>query len=106
MASAGMLRIIWTVESSAASTRLESPVASPSANPTPPPIANPANAREALTLTSAHISPLRTSFHAASAMASGSGRIRAESQPRRALSSHEKKTSAGTIHGTTRLAND
>src|ERR1700761_2900116 len=104
IASAGMLRTICTVESSAISAGLKSPVASPSTKPMPPPIAKPDTARHVLTFTSAHISPDWISDHAAFTTASGSGSTRVDSTPLRAASSHANRISNGTIHGANRRA--
>src|ERR1700712_2630583 len=94
-----MLRIICTVESSATSAGLKRPVASPSTKPTPPPIANPVNARHALTLTFAHMSPDWISSHAALTTASGSGNTRDDKPPVRAASSHAIRIRMGTSQG-------
>src|SRR5476649_2109590 len=99
MASAGILRIICTVESSAISAGFKSPVPSPSTKPMLPPIANPVSARHALTFTFAHMSPDWISSHAALTTASGSGNTRDDKPPVRAASSHAIRITTGTSHG-------
>jgi hypothetical protein len=70
----------------------------------PPPIAKPASARPALTLTLAHRSPDSISDHAAFTTASGSGSTRDDSPPVRAALSHAIRISTGTSHGSARRA--
>src|SRR5471032_3317284 len=99
IASAGILRIIWTVESSAISAGLKSPVPSPSTKPMLPPIAKPVSARHALTFTFAHMSPDWISSHAALTTARGSGNTRDDKPPVRAASSHAIRIRMGTSQG-------
>lgn len=102
IASAGMLRIIWMVESSATSAAFDSPVARPSrpsTRPPPPPIAKPTSARQVLTLTLAHMSPDSISDQAARTTASGSGSTRVDSAPSRAASSQATIRPIGTSQG-------
>jgi hypothetical protein len=62
-------------------------------------MAKPMKARAALTCTWAHNSPLSASPQAAWRTASGSGRMRLDSQPRRAESSQPDRIRIGSSHG-------
>src|SRR6218665_1192921 len=80
-ASAGMLRIICSVESSSVSADLKVPVSRPSSRPRPPPMAKPTSARQVLVATCRQISPETVSAQKAFTTAHGSGSTRVESQP-------------------------
>ncbi|MNT33665.1 hypothetical protein D3C72_1696040 [compost metagenome] len=103
-ASGGMLRTICSVLSSSVAALRKVPVSSPSSRPRPPPMANPASARQVLTPTCFHNSPERARSQAACNTASGAGSTRFDSQPFCEAACHTTISSTGTIHGATTRA--
>ena len=102
MASGGMLRTIWMVESSRVAQTRSEPVSRPSSKPIAPPTASPLRARAALMRTCSQSSPVRPSFQAAMATSLGAGSTRAASQPSDALICQRDSSASGTSQGSRR----
>jgi hypothetical protein len=102
-ARCGTLGIICRLLSVSVSLSDDRPLAMPNAKPMPLPMANPSNARAALTSMLVHSSPDRARCQPTEATALGAGSTLAWITPRSEPACQARRTKTGTSHGRMRV---